>query len=265
MKLIRKCLVTKPIYEYNKGDIVLITETESGFSYKIFSGNYGTEKIIKCGGRFFFDYFHPIKLHYVRNKKELKEFVSNKDNYSVEDKPIYYQDDILNNLQSLVDKYIENKEKEAKERIDHCYSNGFCIASDKKDYKYEDIKKYYHPKFEVVAKLIRLLYDLEGCSCGGCCHIVTDDNNIRNSDLEFVIKYCKENEDEIDSEISSTICEIMLQMTIEQRIMLFYTLEKEDFYFCNFTKEEYIDYFNSIKASPEDIIKKCIANEDYNI
>ena len=55
----------------------------------------------------------------------------------------------------------------------------------------EEYVKYYHPKFPVVARMIQILYDLNGCACGGCCHIVTDDNNIRNSDLESVIKYCK--------------------------------------------------------------------------
>ena len=102
----------------------------------------------------------------------------------------------------------------------------------------EEYLKYYHPKFLVVARMIRILYDLNGCACGGHCHIVTDDNNIRDSDLESVIKYCNESKNAIDSELSRTICEIMLQMTIEQRMILFYAIEEGYNYFVSFDEDE---------------------------
>ena len=87
----------------------------------------------------------------------------------------------------------------------------------------------YKPKCEVISMLIHLLYELDGCSCGGLCHIVTDDNNIHDDDLEFVIDYCKqdENKDCIDKEISSLICSLMLELTFEQRVVL---LEVHKFY-----------------------------------
>lgn len=120
----------------------------------------------------------------------------------------------------------------------------------------KEYEKYYHPKFQIVAKLIEMLYSLEECRTGGCCHIVTDDNNIRNSDLEFVIKYCDEesNKDRIDSEISKAICQIMLQMTNEQRIILFYTVES-DFWFDSYEYIEYETYFENVE-DPEYIIKE---------
>ena len=127
----------------------------------------------------------------------------------------------------------------------------------------EEYKKYYHPKFKIVADMIHILYSLDGCTCGGNCHIVTDDNNIRNSDLEFVIKYCDENKDSIDCELSRTICEILLQMTIEQRIILFYSLET-DIMFNEYDEAEYEIYFDTVKP-PEYIIKICKEEDRFNI
>ena len=127
----------------------------------------------------------------------------------------------------------------------------------------EEYVKYYHPKFPVAARMIKILYDLNGCACGGCCHIVTDDNNIRNSDLESVIKYCNETKDAIDSELSRTICEIMLQMTIEQRMILFYTIEEGYNYFVLFDEDEFECWFDSVQ--PEEILQKCIEEKRYNI
>ena len=49
--------------------------------------------------------------------------------------------------------------------------------------------KYYHEKFPIVRDMIAVLYDY--CCSGGCCHIVTDDDNIYDSDLDFVIEYAQ--------------------------------------------------------------------------
>ena len=125
-------------------------------------------------------------------------------------------------------------------------------------------KKYYNPKFSPVAKMIHVLYELDGCLCGGKCHIVTDDNNIRNSDLEFVIEECNNDIHAIDSELSRAICEAMLQMTIEQRIILFYSIESDSFIFENYTEDEYETYFKLVKT-PVDIIKKCKEEDLFNI
>ena len=81
----------------------------------------------------------------------------------------------------------------------------------------------YHPKMQIIVELIHILYDLPECEAGGCCHIVTDDDNIDDDDLKWVIEYCqKDDNDHIDKELSKTICELLLQLTPEQRICLFY-------------------------------------------
>ena len=127
----------------------------------------------------------------------------------------------------------------------------------------EEYKKYYHPKFKIVADMIHILYNLDGCCCGGLCHIVTDDNNINNSSLECVIKMCNENKDEIDSELSKTICELLLQMSIEQRIILFYSID-EDFMFDSYEEYEYDQYFDTV-YDPKYIIELCKKEDRYNI
>lgn len=123
-----------------------------------------------------------------------------------------------------------------------------------------DIEKYWHPKFEIVANLIHLLYKLDGCICGGLCHIVVDENNIRDNDLKCVIDLCNKNKDKIDSELSKAICEIMLQFSMEQRIILFTCME--DDYFdddCDYDKQDFEIYLQM--HDPEIILK----NTDFNI
>lgn len=85
----------------------------------------------------------------------------------------------------------------------------------------------YYPKWNkkitIINGLIDLLYDLDDCSTGGLCHIVVDDENIKDSNLEFVIEYCQreENKDCVDKELSSLICQLLLELNLEQRAALF--------------------------------------------
>ena len=81
----------------------------------------------------------------------------------------------------------------------------------------------YNPKMQIIVDLIHILYDLPDCLSGGCCHIVTDDDNIDDDDLKWVMDYCHrpENKNCIDRELSYTLCEMLLQLTHEQRVCLF--------------------------------------------
>lgn len=83
----------------------------------------------------------------------------------------------------------------------------------------EDLKlleKLYHPKAHILIQLISLLYEIEGCSCGGSLHIVSDDFNLSNSDMDFCKKFAIEN-NAIEKEIVIAICDILKSMTYEQR------------------------------------------------
>ena len=81
----------------------------------------------------------------------------------------------------------------------------------------------YNNKFIVVSKLIEVLYDLDGCECGGLCHIVTDDGNIYDNDLDWVIEWCnkEENKYRVEKELCILICTLLKQMTFKQRAILF--------------------------------------------
>ena len=115
--------------------------------------------------------------------------------------------------------------------------------------------KYYHEKFPIVKDMISVLYDY--CRAGGCCHIVTDDNNIYDSDLDFVIEYAQhdENKDRVDAELSIAICKILKNMTFLQRAVLFDSLDID---YCN--KEE----FDELYPHDEDSLKDVFNEYDWD-
>ena len=81
----------------------------------------------------------------------------------------------------------------------------------------------YNEKIPIIIGLIHILYSLPGCGSGGCCHVVVDDDNLDDYCLKETIKYCNspENSNRIDKELSKLICELLLQLSFEQRCTLF--------------------------------------------
>ena len=70
------------------------------------------------------------------------------------------------------------------------------------------IKPKWDNRIEIVNKLICVLYDIPGAGAGGCCHIVTDDDNIDDDNLKWVINYCEtDGKDREDAKLSKLICE----------------------------------------------------------
>lgn len=69
--------------------------------------------------------------------------------------------------------------------------------------------------------MIHVLYTY--CCSGGCCHIVTDNNNIYDEDLDWVIEFSQkeENKNRIEAELSIAICKMLKTMTFLQRAVLF--------------------------------------------
>lgn len=108
----------------------------------------------------------------------------------------------------------------------------------------------YNPKMEIIVELIHMLYQLPDCETGGCCHIVTDDDNVHDNDLKWVMEYChrQENNSRIDRELSYTICEMLLQLTYEQRVCLFdmmnYGWINDGIY-----EERWETYFKAVRTS----------------
>ena len=104
----------------------------------------------------------------------------------------------------------------------------------------------FNHKMPIIIKSIQTLYDLPNCGSGGCCHIVTDDNNIRDDDLKWVIDYCDkpENKDRVDKELSEFICKLLLQLSFEQRCILFYMFDSDFIYnYGNDLDESMWNYF----------------------
>ena len=117
-------------------------------------------------------------------------------------------------------------------------------------------KPEWNLKIPIIEGMIHILYDQPYCSCGGLCHIVTDDNNIKDEDLKSVIEYCKreENASRPDKELSSRICLLLLQLTFEQRAALFGMIE-EDIPIDEDTWE-YIAEFDDVQLYIEEQMRK---------
>lgn len=88
------------------------------------------------------------------------------------------------------------------------------------------MEAYKKPKWsyqiEIIKHLVQVLYSIPGGCVGGCCHIVTDDDNIEDDDLKWVINYCEtDGKNKPDAKLSKIICEYLLELDYEQRVLLF--------------------------------------------
>lgn len=70
------------------------------------------------------------------------------------------------------------------------------------------------------AELITKLYALPNCGVGGHLHIVTDDFNIRDSDLQYCKRILVRNtheHDEVTLAVECELCDLLLSMSVEER------------------------------------------------
>lgn len=83
--------------------------------------------------------------------------------------------------------------------------------------------KYFKKEMVLIQKMISFLYDDLEEYTGGLCHIVTDDNNINDENLKFVIEYADEPEhaNRPDKNVSKYICQSMLELSLIEREFLF--------------------------------------------
>lgn len=128
--------------------------------------------------------------------------------------------------------------------------------------------EYWHDKFPIVRDMIGVLYDYRGA--GGCCHIVTDDGNIYDEDLDFVIEYAQkeENKDSIDAELSIAICKILKTMTFFQRAVLFDSMNYDGDYH---DKESFDAFYDNREENLREVFrmydwdKRLSSKENINI
>lgn len=109
--------------------------------------------------------------------------------------------------------------------------DGFMVKRDLEGYKGGDWTypllgdcKYFNPHMNTIRELIACLYNLEGCACGGLAHIVTDDNNLEDHHIRWVLEdYCEqeENKDRTERGLVKLICEELLKLSMQERVYMF--------------------------------------------
>ena len=90
--------------------------------------------------------------------------------------------------------------------------------------------KYFDPEMILIKDMLSFLYDTLEEGCGGLCHIVTDDDNIDDDSLKFVIENASKEEfkDRKDKNVSIYICKSMLKLSLIQRQFLFGILNSDE-------------------------------------
>ena len=82
---------------------------------------------------------------------------------------------------------------------------------------------HYNPHLYTIMQLISCLYTLDGCCTGGLPHIVVDDNNIDDGSIKWVLEECdkEENKDRTERGLVKLICEELLNLSMQERVLLF--------------------------------------------
>lgn len=79
--------------------------------------------------------------------------------------------------------------------------------------------KLYAPRqFILLDKYCGLLYDLEGCACGGLAHVLIDDSNLDDGTIKFTLNLCDKESDRIEADIVRLICKELSSLTYDQRL-----------------------------------------------
>lgn len=116
-------------------------------------------------------------------------------------------------------------EKEQKERQDLSIIDSFEVKGYRgNDFSHiNDICKYYNSHLETIRELISCLYNLEGCVCGGIAHVVIDENNIDDDDIDWLLNLCNEEEYKDREEVGLVrlIAEELKKLSIQERTLLF--------------------------------------------
>lgn len=126
--------------------------------------------------------------------------------------------------------------KERDERRDLSIIDTFEVKGyngDKWSVEIQEDCPYYNPHLNTIRELISCLYNLEGCCTGGLAHIVTDDNNIEDHHIQFVLDECNKEENKNREEVGlvKLICEELLKLSINERILLFMSYYR--YIFCS--------------------------------
>ena len=110
----------------------------------------------------------------------------------------------------------------------------------KADLSKVEFKPFYYP----LVAMIHLLYELPECGCAGLGHVVIDDNNIDTGSIQHTLHWTTEGEDakRVEAPLVRCIMEYMLQMTEDERAVLFYLMENTNWDAESFDDPAMFDY-----------------------
>lgn len=94
--------------------------------------------------------------------------------------------------------------------------------------------KYFKPEWDGLKILCKKLYGFPDCCSGGPLHILLDDNNLRDGDIEFCLDRCLEFPEKPESLLGMLICYEYLKMPMRDRLLF-------DWYWCGSKLECYGD------------------------
>lgn len=117
-------------------------------------------------------------------------------------------------------------EKERAERHDLDLIDSYELKGCKEDLFDLSINEeccHYIKRIDTIRILIRSLYDIEGCTCGGLAHVVVDDDNFDDDTIDFVLLECDKEENKNREEVGlvKLICNELKKLTMQQRALLF--------------------------------------------
>jgi hypothetical protein len=87
-----------------------------------------------------------------------------------------------------------------------------------------NIRKLRTKEEEIAAELMRKLYEIDGNSVGGNCHIVTDDGNIESENIDYCIESAIKNSLDLSIEARKASLEFLFyfkRLNIFQRYRVY--------------------------------------------
>jgi len=88
--------------------------------------------------------------------------------------------------------------------------------------------KELESRLSLLHSLSNTLYSQDGCSCGGPLHIILDDCNIRDSDIEFCRDRIKDDEYTPIRELCVSILDMLATLSPAQRLYWWEHMPVED-------------------------------------
>lgn len=77
--------------------------------------------------------------------------------------------------------------------------------------------RLYHKHLDTIREYISCLYHLEDCCTGGLLHIVLDDFNLEDGDIQWCLEQCESNPEKEEAEIGKLICKELLKLPMSER------------------------------------------------